>query len=144
LALPARERTRHALQVRAQLHALSGARHQGGPLGGRHAAQLERVADVLRHRHVRVQAVVLEHHGHVALLGGHFVDAPAVKPNLAQAGLFQPRHHAQAGGFAAARGAEQHQKFAFGNVETQVFDDPHCAKGFVHAIKRNGGHGAPC
>ena len=44
------------------------------PLGLRHAALPQRIGDVLRHRHVRIERVGLEHHGDVALGRREVVD----------------------------------------------------------------------
>jgi len=66
---------------------------------------------------VRVERVVLKHHGHVAVLRRHVVDHLAVDRDLAGADLFQPRDHAQRRGLAAAGGPDQHHEFLVGDVE---------------------------
>ena len=71
------------------------------------AADFETIANVFAHPHVGKQGIRLEHHGDVTLGGGQpghvFVadqDAPGGR-------CFQAGNHAQCGGLAAARGAEQ-------------------------------------
>src|ERR1700744_690826 len=49
------------------------------PLGPEHLLVLHREPDVLGHGQVRVQRVVLEHHGHVTLPGRDVVDHPVTE-----------------------------------------------------------------
>ena len=58
-----------------------------------------------------IQRVVLEDHGDIAVLGGHVVDQLVADPQLAFGDLFQASDHAKSGGLAAARGADQNDKF---------------------------------
>jgi hypothetical protein len=51
-------------------------------LVARHLAHQQAEADVARHRHVREQRVVLEHHAEAAPLGRQLVDAALVQPDL--------------------------------------------------------------
>ena len=78
----------------------------------RRAAQLEREAHVGGDRHVRIERVVLEHHGDVALFRRHVVDDAVADADLAAGDVLQPRDHAQQGGLAAAGGADQHDELA--------------------------------
>jgi len=65
------------------------------------------VADVLRHRHVGEQGVILEDRVDVPLVGGLPGDVGAVKEHCACRGLLEAGDHAQAGGLARPRGPEQ-------------------------------------
>jgi hypothetical protein len=88
---------------------------------------LEREGEILGHRHVRKQRVVLEHHPDLALVRRDVVDRPAVEQNLAMGGGFEPRQHHQAGRLARARRAQHGQKLALTDVEVQVLDDQRLA-----------------
>jgi hypothetical protein len=64
-----------------------------------------------KHRHVRVERVVLEHHGDVAVARLELVDdAPA--DGISPGDRLQPRDHAQQGGLAAARRADDDDELA--------------------------------
>ena len=76
LALAARELAGLAVEPLLQLRACGPPRAPAGRSRPWAAGQLQREADVLRHRHVRVQRVVLEHHGDVAVLRRQVVDDP--------------------------------------------------------------------
>jgi hypothetical protein len=76
---------------------------------------------MLSHRHVRVERVVLEHHGDVAVLGRHVVDHAVADGDLAAGDLLEPGDHAQQRGLAAARRADQHDELAVLDVEADVF-----------------------
>ena len=68
-----------------------------------HLGDLQAVGHVVEHGHVRVQGVVLEHHGDVALGGFQVVDdLSPIRISPPEISL-QPCHHAQERGFAAAR-----------------------------------------
>ena len=79
---------------------------------GRDAAQLEPELDVLPRGHVREQAVRLEHHPHVALVGGHPGEVLAADLDAARVGVLEAGEAAQRRGLAAARGAEQGDELA--------------------------------
>ena len=64
------------------------------------------------HIHVRIEREHLEDEGDVALAGGLRADFLAVDVDLARGRQFQPGHHPQRRGLAAARGAEQHEELA--------------------------------
>ena len=90
-----------------------------------HLLQAQGEGDVVIHRHVGVQGVVLEHHGDVAVLGLQVVDHLAVDLHGAAADLFQARDHAQGGGFAAAGGADEDHEFLVMDVQVEVVDGYH-------------------
>ena len=60
-------------------------------------AQVQAEAHVLGHGHVRVERVVLEHHGDVPVLGRQAVDHPAVELDGASGDGFKARDHPQQG-----------------------------------------------
>ena len=76
--------------------------------------------EVLRHRHVREQGVVLEHDADVAPVRRHVVDRPAVENDLALGHRLEAGEHHEAGGLARARRAEQRQELAPRDVEAEL------------------------
>ena len=60
-----------------------------------HLLDAEREGDVVVDRHVRVQGVVLEHHGDVPVFGLKVVDHFAVDLDCAAGDLFKACYHAQ-------------------------------------------------
>jgi len=68
----------------------------------RELADFQAIGHVVEHAHVRVQGVVLKHHGDVALGRLQVVDECAVDQNLAVGDGFQTGHHAHQCGFAAS------------------------------------------
>jgi hypothetical protein len=87
-----------------------GFKHFGHPLGDHAlvgARDLEAEGHVLRHREVGKKRIGLKHHADVALVGAQAQHILAVDVDGALRGGFKPRHHAQGGGFAAARGAKE-------------------------------------
>jgi hypothetical protein len=77
---------------------------------------------------VGVQGVILEHHGDVAVLGGHVVDHPAADADLALGDVLQPGHHPQRCGLAGARRADQDHEAVVGDVQGQIVDGRRCAR----------------
>ena len=88
----------------------------------RHAAHLHAEGDVLRHRHVRIERVGLEHHGDVALRRVQLVDARAVDADLALGDRLQPGDHVEQRRLAAARRADQHEEAALLDVEVDALE----------------------
>ena len=82
------------------------------------AAHLEAERDVVEHGQVREQAVRLEHHAHVALVGGHPGEVLAAdRRRVPDVGLVEAGQDAQRGGLAAARRAEQRDQLAGFDVQ---------------------------
>ena len=104
-------------------------------------AQLQTERHVLVHSHVRIQSVVLEHHGDVALLGRDVVAQTAVNVELAFADLFQTGDHAQGGGLTAAGRTDENDKFLVFDFEVEIGNgsDAACVL-FVDMLQRNTGH----
>ena len=87
-------------------------------LGG--LSHLEGETHVLFHAHVWVEGVILEHHGDIALFGLSSGDILATDGDASTGGVLQPSESAQGGGFAAARGPDQHQELSIGNLEVKI------------------------
>ena len=120
LALAARELAGLAVEPLLELQHLGCVEHPLADLVLRQLGQLQREADVLLDRHVRVERVVLEHHGDVALLGRQVVDDPVADAELTRRDGLEARDHAQGRRLAAARRADEHEELAVGDVEVEV------------------------
>ena len=86
----------------------------------------ETEGDVVIHRHVGPQGVVLEEEAHLALVGGDVDTQLAVKDHLvadgdaSAGGSLQTGDHTQGGGLAAAGGAQQGDEGVVLNDQVQV------------------------
>ena len=109
-------------------------------LPGVEAAHGQRQADILGHGHMRIERVGLEHHGDVAVARRQVVDAPAADVDFAAVVPFQPGDDAQQGGLAAARGAEQRQELAVGDVERDIVEDVDRAEFLGDFVQFYSGH----
>jgi len=94
--------------------------------------QLQREAHVLAHRHVRIERVVLEDHGDVAVLRRAVVDNLVADPQLARGDVLEPGDHPQRRRLAAARGPDEDHELAVADVEVHVLD------GFVAVVEHLG------
>ena len=71
---------------------------------------------------MRIERIVLEHHGDVPVLGLEVVDHAIADRELTISDGFKARNHPQQGGLAAARGTHQHDEFAIGNIDIDAMD----------------------
>ena len=129
LALAAGEGLRLAVQVLGDAQDLGGLLDLAVDLRRGDLLELQGEGDVLIDGHVGVQGVALEHHGDVAVLGGHIVDDLAVDEQLALADLLQTGHHAQCGGLAAAGGADQDDELLVRDVQVELLHGDDAALG---------------
>jgi hypothetical protein len=117
----------------ADLENVGGFLDPGGDLllGGAAHAQAEGhvVVDAL----VRVERVILEHHGDVAVARRQVVHHPVADGDLAAADRLEPGDHAQQRGLAAARGADQHHEFTVTDVEVDAVNHGHLAENLLNA-----------
>ncbi len=86
----------------------------------RHLAHAQRKGHVLADGHMGIEGVILEHHGHVALLRFQAVDAAAIEENVTAGDFFQSRQQAQQGGLATTRRAGQHQQLTLPDLQIEV------------------------
>jgi len=85
-------------------------------------SQPEAVGDVVEDRHVREQAIALEHGGGVTLVRrqhGHFLIADI---NLTLGGQLKACNHAQGGGLAATRGTKKGYQLAGLDDKVRIID----------------------
>ena len=136
LPLPAGQRGRLALEVRLQAEHLGGLADPPLDLVLGRLAQLQAERQVLLDRHVRVQGVVLEHHGDVPVLGRQVVDHPVADRDRAAGDLLQPGDGPQRGRLAAPGGADEHHELAVRDVKAQLVNGLDAARvGLFHVIK---------
>ena len=112
LALAARQLPGIALEQRGQRQDFRSALDAGRDFIRACAAQLERKAHIVGDRHVRIERVVLEHHGNVALFGLDIVDHAVADRNRARGDVFEAGEHPQQGRLAATGGADEHDELA--------------------------------
>jgi hypothetical protein len=72
---------------------------------------------------MRIERVVLEHHGDVAILGFQPVDHAVPNRHLAAGDALEAGHHAQQRGLTAARGADDDDEFAVGDLHVDAVND---------------------
>ena len=84
----------------------------GADLVARELSLLQPEGDVLFHRHVRPQRVVLEHHADVALPRRGAGDVPAADEHLSMLVLVEPGDQAKERGLAGARRPEEREELA--------------------------------
>jgi hypothetical protein len=70
-----------------------------------------------------VEGVVLEDHGDVAVFGGDGVDDAFADGDGAGGDVLQAGDHAEGGGLATARGADEDDELTVGDVEVDALDD---------------------
>ena len=123
LLLTAGELPRPPVAELPHLHHIQHILHPRLALGLFHPAHLQRETEVLGHRHVGEQGVVLKHHPDAAFMGRDVVDGLAVKKNPAVGDGLKARQHHQAGGLARAGRPQHGQKLPFPNGKVQILDD---------------------
>ncbi len=104
------------------------------------AANTQAVGHVVEHGHVRIERIVLEHHGDVASGGVGGGDVAAIKDDPAGGGLFEAGDDPEQGGFAAAGGADDDEHLAVVEAQVECFKDRGLAKALVDAGELEGGH----
>ncbi len=123
LPLAAGELARHARHQRVDVEDSRRVFDAPADLALGDAAIAQRERHVLEHRHVRVERIILEHHGDVAILGVEFVDDPAVDPDLARRDVLEPGDHAQQRALATTRRAHKDDELAVGDFEVDAVHD---------------------
>ena len=141
LALAARELARAPLEVGRDVQGFGSSLDAGANIGLRRAAIDQAEGHVLVDGHVRVERVVLEHHGDVAVLGLDLVDDAPVDRDRPAADVLEAGDHAQERGLSAARRADQHHEFAMRDVERKRLQHLERAEGFRHLPKGDRSHG---
>ena len=87
-------------------------------LGG--LAELKTESHVIINSHVRIQGVVLEYHGDIAILGSNVVNEFVANVEFAVRNFFKTSNHAQGGGLSAAGRANENDKFLIFDVQAEI------------------------
>ena len=130
LALAAGEGLRFALEIVGDAEDLSGLHHAAPDFILRSFPEFQTKCHVVVNGHVGVERVVLEDHRDVAVFRRHIVHPAFSDENIAAGDFLQPRDHAQRGGFAAARRADEHDEFPILDFEVEVANRDHFAAFF--------------
>ena len=141
LALAARELARQAVEQVREAQNLGGAIHPLADHGLVRLAQPQAEAHVLAHRHVRVEGVVLKHHGDVAGLRRHVVHHLIADRDLAVVDVLEAGDHPEQRRLAAARRADQDQELAVLDVDRDAVDHSRIVEGLVDLADRYRCHG---
>src|SRR5262245_25999132 len=110
------------------------------------SAQLQRIDDIFKNRHVRPQGVGLKDHAHIAFL--RFDEKPLTfrgkafvsKINLSTVGLLQTSHQSEGRGFAATARSQQGKKFSLTNFEIQPIDGDDTIKSLKQVLNAQETH----
>jgi hypothetical protein len=117
------EFARFALQQLREFQNLRRLLHPSLNVGFWQLGNLQAVGHVVVHAHVRVQRVVLKHHGDVALRRFEVVDDAPADVNLAAGDFLQARHHAQQRALAAAARPDDDDELAVADLGVDAVDD---------------------
>ena len=142
LPLAAGQRGRLALEVLLEAEHLGGLVDPALDLILGRLPQLQAERQVLLDRHVRVERVVLEHHGDVPVLRRQVVDHPVADLDRAAGDLLEPGDGPQRGGLAAPGGTDEYHELAVFDVKAQVVNglDAACVR-FFHVLQDDLCHG---
>ena len=122
LALAAGELLRLALEEVAELERVGGLPDTPVDLGLGHAVVAKAEGEVVVHRHVWIEGVRLEDHGHVPSARRDVVDDAVADEDPAARDLLESGEHPQRGRLAAARRADEDEELAVGDVDAEVVD----------------------
>ena len=120
LLLPARQLVGTAPLETLQPYQLQRPAHALPALLGSEPAHVEREGQVLLHRQVGEQRVVLEHHADVALPWRQIVHRAPGDADAAGGRHLEPRQHHQAGGLAGAGRPQQGQELPLAHAQAQI------------------------
>ena len=124
LLLAARELARPPVQQLADMHEVGRRPHPADRLVARGLLEAQREADVVAHRHVRIERVGLEDDADVAVAGLDLVDEVAVEAQLAAARQVDAGQHEERRRLAAAGGPEQRHELAVLDRRASVRGSP--------------------
>src|SRR5690348_6645176 len=128
LALPATQLSGLAVKQRRDFQHLRCFRYLARDLlrRGSDVAQAER--HVLPHCHVRIEGIVLEHHGDATVAWTYRIDTRVSEMDLAGTWCLKAGDHPQQGRFPAARWTQEDGELTRRNFQRQVANDRHMAE----------------
>ena len=94
-------------------------------------AELQTECHVIKHGHVRIQSVVLEHHRDIAILGSYVVNQLVADEQLALGDLFKTCDHTKGGGLTAAGRADENQELFVLDLQAEVGNGGNAARVFL-------------
>jgi hypothetical protein len=108
-----------------KLHEIQHGIHPFGDIRLVPAQHTEAETDILRHRQMREQRVILEHRVDGALIRGQVRQRLAIEPHLAAGQGLEPGHDPQQRGLAATGGAEEGEELIVQNIQRHVLKGHH-------------------
>jgi hypothetical protein len=144
LTLAARKVPRLSIEELFESENVGGFGHAPADLAAAHLVEFEAEAQIVRHRQMRVERVVLEDHRDVAILRRDAVDDAFADPDMALGDRLEPGHHAERRGLTAAGRPDQHHELAVRDLEAEIGN----GEGAVvvdlrDLIERDAGHPLP-
>ena len=134
MLLAARQLAGQLVGLLLHAHQSHGGFHPTAQLGPGHATHAQAKADVVAHRHVRKQRIVLKDHAKTPVLGFQQVNALVVKPNGATGHGQQARNAIQCRRLATTRRPQKRNKFPPLDIERDPVERLEVAKGPRHAL----------
>ena len=131
LPLAAGQGPRAAVEQMVDAEDLGGLADAPLDLGGRLPRILRPKPMFLRTREMRVERVVLEDHGDVAVARREIGDVAPADEDLARRGRLQPGEDLEHRRLAAAGRADEHDELAVGDVEGEILEDGEAAVGLA-------------
>ena len=140
LPLPARELLGFAVQQFVDAEDVGGLLHPLVDFRFGKLAHFQPEAQVVADVHVRIEGVILEDHGDVAVLGLDVVDQPVADEDLAGCHRLEAGDHSQRRGLAAAGRPHQHGELPVVDLDAQAVDRGHGLEFFDHVFQDDVGH----
>jgi len=137
LALAARELPRLPLEQLLDPQQSCRLPHPRLDLGLGELPHLEPERHVVVDGHVRVEGVVLEDHGNVAVLGGQVVHEALADVDLPRRDLLEAGDHPEGGGLPAPRRADEDHELLVPDVEVHVLDRVHLIELLVQILQHD-------
>src|SRR5699024_9689784 len=102
---------------------------------------LQAIGHVVENTHVRIERIILKHHGDVPVFGFQAIDDAPADGDLTPGDDLQPRDHAEESGLAAARGPDDDDQLTVGDVDRDAVNDLGVAVALEDVPDGDIGHG---